>query len=205
MNGFAIDLNGYFNIYNDFIGGFNVVTPYYGTAESNPTNFANNSATAALVNRDLRSYQVFTNTNLTVKSYGIGFGISKKIYKNFELSANYNYSEFEFDKEKEPDFEASFNTPRHRIKASLGNDNLFKNFGASISGRWNTEYKWESTFADGMIDAATVIDFQANYNLTSLNSIIKFGATNIGGKEYGQVLGAGLIGQQYFISWTLLP
>jgi hypothetical protein len=32
----------------------------------------------------------------------------------------------------------------------------------------------------------------------------KMGASNIV-KEYGQVLGAGLIGQQYFASWTINP
>jgi hypothetical protein len=31
------------------------------------------------------------------------------------------------------------------------------------------------------------------------------GATNIGGKDYTQVLGAGAVGQQYYISWTLNP
>jgi hypothetical protein len=31
------------------------------------------------------------------------------------------------------------------------------------------------------------------------------GATNIGGKDYTQVLGAGAIGQQYYISWTIKP
>jgi iron complex outermembrane receptor protein len=56
-----------------------------------------------------------------------------------------------------------------------------------------------------MIESATVIDVQANYSLANLKSIIKIGATNIGGKEYGQVLGAGLIGQQYFVSWTITP
>jgi hypothetical protein len=140
-----------------------------------------------------------------VKSLGFGLGFSKKIYKDFELSGNYNFSEFDFDQAKDPDFEASFNTPKHRIKATLGNDKLFKNFGVSVSGRWNSEYIWESTFADGTIESATVIDAQANYSLTNLKSIIKIGATNLGGKEYGQVLGAGLIGQQYFVSWTVTP
>ena len=205
IKGFALDLNGYYNIYNDFIGGFNVVTPYYGNAETNPNDFSDNSATKALVNRDVRTYQVYTNTSLTVKSLGFGLGLSKKIYKDFELSGNYNYSQFDFDQAKDPDFEASFNTPKHRVKATLGNDKLFKNFGISVSGRWNSEYIWESTFADGIIQEATVIDAQANYNLTHLKSIIKIGATNIGGKEYGQVLGAGLIGQQYFVSWTITP
>jgi hypothetical protein len=204
IKGFALDINGYYNIYNDFIGGFNVVTPFYGTAETNPNITTNTSATA-LVNRDIRTFQVYTNTSLVVKSLGFGLGLSKKVYENFELSANYNYSQFDFDQAEDPDFEAYFNTPKHRVKATLGNDKLFKNFGASVSGRWNSEYVWESTFADGMIESATVIDVQANYSLANLKSIIKIGATNIGGKEYGQVLGAGLIGQQYFVSWTVTP
>jgi hypothetical protein len=35
--------------------------------------------------------------------------------------------------------------------------------------------------------------------------MIKVGATNLGGKEYRQVLGAGLIGQQVFVSFTVTP
>ena len=205
LKGFALDINGYYNTYNDFIGGFNVVNPLYGTAETNPSDISTTSAAAALVNRDIRVFQVYTNTSLVVKSLGFGLGLSKKIYKDFELSGNYNYSQFDFDQSKDPDFEASFNTPKHRVKATIGNDKLFKNFGISVSGRWNSAYIWESSFADGMISEATVIDAQANYSLTSLKSIIKIGATNIGGKEYGQVLGAGLIGQQYFVSWTITP
>ena len=74
-----------------------------------------------------------------------------------------------------------------------------------MSARWNSEYLWQASFADGMIDSATVIDAQLNYEFPSLKSTFKIGASNIGGKEYGQVLGAGLIGQQYFASWTINP
>jgi len=91
------------------------------------------------------------------------------------------------------------------VKATISNDNLFKNFGFNISGRWSDEYKWESTFADGMIDAATVIDAQISYLVPSIKSTFKLGATNIGGKEYRQLLGPGLIGQQYFLSLTVNP
>lgn len=204
FKGFALDVNGYYNVYNDFIGGYNVITPYYGQAATNPNNTTNQSGNA-LANRDFRTYQIYTNTDLTVKSLGAGLGISKKIYEDFELSGNYNYSQFDFDKEKDPDFEASFNTPKHRVKATISNDKIIGNLGMTISGRWNSAYLWESTFADGMISEATVIDLQANYNFTSLKSILKIGATNLGGKEYGQVIGAGLIGQQYFVSWTITP
>lgn len=204
VKGFSLDINGYYNIYNDFIGNLNVFTPYYGTAVTNP-DISTNTSAVALARRDAREYQLYTNTNLEVKSYGFGTGVTKKIYKNFELSGNYNYSAFDFDQAKDPNFEASFNTPKHRVKGTLSNDKLIGDLGVSVSARWNSEYLWESTFADGVITEATVIDVQANYNIKSLKSILKVGATNIGGKEYGQVIGAGLIGQQYFMSLTITP
>jgi outer membrane receptor protein involved in Fe transport len=205
IKGFSIDVNGYYNIYNDFIGNNLVIAPYFGTAETSPSNVAAGSAAQALSNRDFREYQVYTNTKSEITSVGFGLGVSKKVYKDFELSANYNFADFDFDQASDPGFEASFNTPKHRVKGTISNDKLIGNLGLSLSARWNTEYEWESSFADGIIEEATVIDVQANYSLKSLKSIIKVGATNIGGREYGQVLGAGLIGQQYFVSWTVTP
>jgi hypothetical protein len=40
---------------------------------------------------------------------------------------------------------------------------------------------------DGMIDAATVIDAQIIIRYSILKSTLKLGASNIAGKEYGQV------------------
>lgn len=214
FKGFSIDLNGYYNVYNNFIGNLNVVAPIYGTASETfdftlgaPTYMTNPAVQSlhALANGNRRVFQLYTNTDIEIKSIGFGAGISKKIYKDFEISANYNYAQFDFDQAADPSFEAGFNTPKHRVKASLSNDKLIGRLGASVSGRWNTSYKYESNFADGMIAEATVIDAQANYAIPSWKSILKIGATNIGGKEYGQVLGAGLIGQQCFVSWTITP
>ncbi|MFT7163755.1 MAG: outer membrane receptor protein involved in Fe transport [Flavobacterium sp.] len=206
----SIDVNGYYNIYNDFIGNLNVVAPYYGTTQDAPNATPNPAnpgfqTLAALQGGDFRVYQLYTNTAVEIQSLGFGLGLSKKVYRDFEVGVNYNYAEFKFDQEKDPSFEAGFNTPKHRVKASFGNEKLFKNFGFNVSGRYNTEYLWQSTMADGIIAAATVIDAQINYEFPKLKSTLKLGASNIGGKEYGQVLGAGLIGQQYFASWTINP
>jgi outer membrane receptor protein involved in Fe transport len=212
IKGFNIDVNGYYNIYNDFIGNLVVQTPYYGKTLDNiaisgtpDINNPNQQSVIAVINKDLREYQLYTNTDIEIKSLGLGLGVSKKIYKDFELSANYNYAEFDFDQAKDPSFEAGFNTPKQRVKGSISNDKLFPNFGFNVSARWNSEYKWESTMVDGMIDAATVIDAQVSYTITKLKSTLKIGAANLGGKEYTQVLGAGAIGQQYFASWTINP
>jgi len=204
IGGYSIDLNGYYNVYNNFIGGYNVIAPYYGSAVTNP-DVATNTSASALANRDFRIYQVYTNTSLQIKSIGLGLGLAKKVYKNFEISANYNYAQFDFDQAKDPSFEASFNTPKHRIKGSISNDQIFENWGFNVSARWNDEYLWQSPFADGIIDSATVLDAQVSYGIPRFKSIIKIGATNLFGKEYTQVLGAGAIGQQYFIALTFNP
>lgn len=208
LKGFDFDINGYYNTYNDFIGNLTVVAPYYGIASQNAT-FAPGSpefqSAFALTQNDRRAYQLYTNTDVEINSLGFGFGVGKKVYKNFEINANYNYAQFDFDQAKDPSFEPGFNTPKHRAKLSLGNDQLFKNFGFNVSGRWNSEYLYQSSFADGMISEATVIDAQINYSIPFLKSTIKVGASNIGGKEYRQILGAGAIGSQYFASLTINP
>ena len=205
-----IDVNGYYNIYNNFIGNTNAFATYYGIAQDSPSSVVNPAdegfqSVYAISKGDYRYFQLYTNTDLEIHSRGIGIGLSKRMFATYDFSVNYNFAEFDFDQNKEPDFEAGFNTPKHRVKASIGNEKLFKNFGFNASARWNTEYKWESTFADGMIASATVIDAQINYGIPKLKSVLKIGATNLGGKDYTQVLGAGAVGQQYYISWTINP
>ncbi len=206
----SVDINGYYNTYNNFIGNLNVVAPLYGKAQDapNPAGGATDLGTQslhALQNGNYRAFQLYTNTGVEIKSLGFGLGLAKKVYKDFEVGVNYNYAEFNFDQSQDPSFEAGFNTPKHRVKASFGNEKLFDNFGFNVSGRWNSEYLWQSTMVDGIIKSATVIDAQVNYNMPKLKSTLKIGAANIGGKEYIQVLGAGSIGQQYFASWTINP
>ena len=209
-----IDLNGYYNTYNNFIGNLVVIAPLYGTASETfdfaqgaPTYVTNPAVQTlhALGNGNFRAYQLYTNTDVKIQSLGVGIGLSKKMFGNYDFGISYNYAQFNFDQAKDPGFEAGFNTPKHRVKASIGNEKLFENFGFNASVRWNNKYLWESTMVDGMIAAATVVDAQINYGIPKIKSLIKLGATNIGGKDYIQVLGAGAVGQQYYISWTLNP
>ncbi|MCV9927685.1 TonB-dependent receptor [Flavobacterium sp. LS1R49] len=202
---FSIDLNAYYNIYNNFMNTARVISPYYGKVGTDVTNPDVLQSYQALAFGDRRVYQVYTNTSAQITSFGVGAGLSKKVYKDFEVGVSYNYSQFNFDQSKDPGFVAGFNTPKHRIKGSFGNSKLFKNFGFNMNVRWNTAYLWEASFADGIVPENTVFDAQVNYGIPKLKSVIKVGATNIFGKDYIQVIGAGLIGQQWFASWTINP
>lgn len=204
-NDLSIDINGYYNIYNDFINQARVFAPYYGNYSNvnNPIDVSN--SITAIANKDRREYNLYTNSQTQVTSVGFGIGLGKKVFKDFEVNVNYNFADFEFDQEKDPSFIAGFNTPKHRVKASLGNDKLFKNFGFNTNVRWNTEYLWESNFGDGMVPENTVFDAQINYAIPALKSVLKVGGNNVFGKDYIQVIGAGAIGQLWYASWTINP
>lgn len=204
-NNLSVDVNSYYNIYNDFLNQSRVYAPLYGTVGENTSGGPVLTAVDAVNNNDLRTFQVYSNSKTQVTSVGFGIGISKKVYKDFELGVNYNHAQFEYDEEKDPNFIPGFNTPKHRVKASLGNNRLFTNFGFNINVRWSDEYLWQSSFADGIVPENTVLDAQINYGIPAIKSAIKVGANNLFGDDYIQVIGAGAIGQQWYVSWTINP
>lgn len=205
-NGLSVDINAYYNIYNDFLNQSRVITPYYGLV-NNGQNPAEQVALGyqALAFGDRRVYQVYTNSRTEVSSYGVGVGLSKKVYKDFELGANYNYAGFEYDASEDPSFVPGFNTPKHRVKGSFGNPNAIANFGFNFNVRWSSEYLWQSSFGDGIVPENTVFDAQVSYAIPKWKTMIKVGGSNLFGKDYIQVIGAGRIGQLLYAQLTINP
>lgn len=201
-NDLSVDINGYYNIYNDFLNQSRVYTPLYGTVGTQ-------TGIDAIDNNDLRTFQLYSNSKTQVTSVGFGIGLSKKVYRNFEVGVNYNHAQFEYDEAKDPDFIPGFNTPKHRVKGSLGNDSLVKTskfqLGFNTNVRWSNEYLWQSTFADGMIPENTVLDAQLTMGFPTMKTVLKIGGNNIFGEDYLQVIGAGRIGQQWFVGLTINP
>ena len=191
-----LDANVYYNIYNGFINQKIVITPENGST-------SDASGIADIVTGQYQAFQVYTNSTTEVKSYGFVIGGSIKFAKNFIFGANYTYAKFDFDQAKDPDFSAGFNTPQNQVKISIGNSNLFKNFGFNIDGRYKGDYLWESSIANAEMPETYLVDAQINYGIPSIKSVIKVGATNLGGKEYQSAVGTGNIGSQYYISLTI--
>ena len=201
----ALDMSAYYNKYEDFIGNKTVVVPHYGLVNFSDIHpfVQQPNALIAIGNQDYQPFQVYTNSAADVKSYGGSIGMTTKIFGNYNLGINYTYAKFDFDQESDPDYEAGFNTPEHKVKVGFGNTSLFENFGFNVDVRWSDEYLWESTFADAIIDARTVIDAQLNYSVPKIKSLFKVGGTNLGGKEYMSAPGVGAIGSLYYVSWVV--
>ncbi|WP_282079887.1 TonB-dependent receptor [Aquimarina algiphila] len=192
-----LDGSIYYNQYEDFIANENVIVPGVGRVNGTPAEQAA-AATAAANIQTRKIFTASTNSDVDISSYGFIAGVTTEI-KGFDLGVNYTFAEQDFDQNEDPDFVSGFNTAKHRVKATFGKDELFKNFGFNVSGRWSDEYLWESDFGTGMIPSFTVVDAQINYAIPKLKTKLKIGANNITGEEYFTAIGSGFIGSQYYV------
>jgi outer membrane receptor protein involved in Fe transport len=204
----SVDVSAYYNSYQDFIANRTVIVPNYGNVDlSDITDLTpvggapTPNALIAASNGDFTPFQLYSNSNADINSYGAAIGINTKVFGDFDFGINYTYAKLDFDQASDPDFETNFNTPEHKVKASFGNPNLFDNFGFNVNWRWNDAFLWESTFADGRVTARSLFDVQINYRMKK--STFKLGAANILGHEYLSAPGVGTIGAQYFVSWVI--
>ncbi len=195
----AIDASGYFNQYKKFIGQTQTLVPLYGEAGDGGLSLL------ALQNGDFEVYQVYTNSQEDLTSYGGTIGIDSKI-AGFDVGANYTYTKLEDAEElRTRGIRVNFNSPEHKVKLSLGKTDLFKNFGFGINYRWSDSYFWEASFSDGDVPAYSVLDAQINYSAPKIKSVFKLGGSNLLADEYFQAIGSGLIGSIYYLSWTINP
>lgn len=199
-----VDGSVYYNSYKDFIANENVISTFYGNVDLSDTlPDGTPLAVAAIANGDSEVYQTYTNADEDVNSYGAAIAISAKVFDGFDLNMNYTYAYLDFDREANPDFRTQFNTPEHKVKASFGKTELFKNFGFNTSWRWSDTFFWEASFGDGVVPSFHVFDAQINYTVPEIKSVFKLGVANLLNEEYFTAFGTGQIGAQYYVSWTI--
>ena len=204
-NKLNIDAYAYYNRYRDFIRQETVIAPNFGNVGLNDINELASvpNALIALDNGDFTPFQVYTNSSSKIESYGMSFELEKSITKTLNLRANYTFAEANIETE-EVNFQARFNTPKHKVKASIESVNFFKSkLGLKINWRWSDSYLWESDFASGVLPARSNIDAQLNFKIPKLKSIIKIGGVNITRNEFISAPGASLVGSFYYVNWSL--
>lgn len=186
-NKMLVDLNGYYTIYKDFIGGEIVVSKEATTHQGNPVPAGS-------------LFSPYVNNPNNVNSYGFGLGIEYKLLKGYTLSGSYNYATFEED---EDSFISGFNMPENKINVGIGNRRINKtNLGFNINFRWQDAYLWESSFGNWNVPEFGVLDAQLSYRIPSIKTIAKLGGTNLLGGDYRTNFGAPFVGQQFYISLT---
>lgn len=182
-----VDLNAYFTTYQDFIGGQIVAVKL-------PTSHQGKPVPAGSL------YSVYNNSLENVTSMGAGLGFTYSLPRNFSINGSYSYATFEAT--ETADFRAGFNTPENKFNVGLSNRKLFNNFGFNVNFRWQEGFLWQSSYGEWNVPEFGVIDAQINYKLSALRSMVKIGATNLGGGDYRTNLGAPFVGQMYYLSLT---
>lgn len=184
-----IDVNAYYNSYEDFIGSLDV-------ASKNETTHQGEVVPAGTI------FSPYVNSPATVSSFGIGLGVTYNLPSNFQLLFNYNYATFDEDTDQDPEFRAGFNTPENKFNIGLANRKVAKNVGFNVNFRWQEGFVWQSDFGEWEVPEYGVIDAQVNYKVSSIKTIVKIGGTNLFGGDYRTNFGGPFVGQQYYISLT---
>jgi hypothetical protein len=193
-----IDAAYYYNIYDDFIAQFRV--------RKAAAAFTGNPATdqqiaASLLSGDAsNTFQLYTNLDQTVKSRGAVFGVDFSLPNNFALSTNYNWNELITD--RDGGFIFDFNTPEHKVNVSFGNRRLTNNLGFNVTYRWQEEFDWTSSFANGTVPSVSTVDAQVSYRVPELKSIVKVGGSNITNNRHFLNYGGPNLGAIYYVSLT---
>lgn len=180
-----LELNYYNTTYKNFIGQLPVISKVSTTHQGEQIDAGT-------------LWAPYTNSPSTIKSDGYGLGLTYHLPNNFVINGNYTHTTF--SGEQSEGFLTQFNTPENRYNLGLGNTNVVKNLGFNINFSYQDEFIWESLYGTGTMSSYSLIDAQVNYRLTSLKTMVKIGATNLGGSDYRTSFGSSYIGQTYFVS-----
>ena len=194
----SIDLAAHWSTFNNFIASKQVVVPFYGS-------IADGSIVRAIANNDFQIFSVDNNTEEVVTTMGVNVGLESKIINDkFDFGATFSYNEMDRSN-IDSNFDTYFNTPKIRTKFTFGSTEISDDFSFNVSARYHNSYYWDSTFMSGQIPATWAFDAAMNFQVPELNGNVKVGATNFTGKDYMMMPGSGMIGSQYYVTFTLNP
>ena len=200
-NKLVIDIDGYYNKYDGFLGQVEVAVPLNNTVKVG----TDQSVIAMLSsNRDAQQtrYRVYTNARNTYTNYGSSLGLTYNFYKKYTISGNVNYNDIVTNDEKDV-FVTGFNTPKWATNLSFGNREIFPNIGFNIVWRWQKEFLWESPLVNGEIPAYNTFDAQVSLRVPQAKTTVKLGGSNIFNKTYVQYAGGPTIGGLYYVAITI--
>ncbi|MDH3712175.1 MAG: TonB-dependent receptor, partial [Cyclobacteriaceae bacterium] len=189
-----VDINYYHNNYDGFIANRPVLS-------AGPVVRRGETLTNAIGGTNILM-NPYVNVSEDISSDGIGVGLTWNMGQGYSLGGSYNWADFTVDAQVTEGFLAGFNTPEHKFSINFGNRNIGENIGFNLAFRWQDDFLWESTFGTGVISDFGVFDFQVNYKVESIKSVIKLGGTNLLGGDYRTNIGAGFVGSQYYLAIT---
>ena len=183
-----VDVYGYYGQYKDFLG--RLVTVQSST----------NSPIALGDTANGNRISIPVNSADKVKTYGFGASFDLRLPKNFTFGVNFASDVLT---DVPTNFVASFNSPKYKVNASLGNSGFGpkKRLGFNMAYRWTQSFYYQADFANGNLPDVQTLDGQISYKFPSTKSVLKLGATNLFNQYYYNAPGNSQIGGLYYISF----
>ncbi len=197
-NKLLIDFTYYHNTYQDFIGIVRLVKP-----KTSPLQDMFLAARQINNSTEREVFFIYNNARETVRSQGISVNIDFTSTGGFIVGINGAWAALNSDP-SDPII-PGFNTPKLKINYTLGHNNITPNMGFKVNLRTRTSYDWESNFGDGRVDDYFNIDVQLNLRLPTINSLLKFGMSNLGNEYYANTFGGPRIGALPYVQITYDP
>ncbi|MFA6084577.1 TonB-dependent receptor [Mucilaginibacter sp.] len=189
----SVDVDFYYNKYDNFIAQVEVNVPNTQKADSIPY-YLNDK------NKQAR-YRIWTNSQSKVYNIGGSFGLSYQLLQKFQLSGNVTYAKLQ-RKTNEDALEDGFNTPQWITNLSFGGNRVAGNFGFNVTYKWQSGYYWQSFLVNGDVDSYGTVDVQVNYDFIKTKLNVKLGASNLTNQYYNSFLGGPAIGGFYYTTLT---
>jgi outer membrane receptor protein involved in Fe transport len=189
MKKIMLDLNVFYNIYEDLIGD-QLVTSMHETVHH------------GVVVPAGTPWSPYVNSPETVTSLGAGLGVNYNFYKGFSFIGNYSFQQYTAD--EEGGFIAGFNTPNNKVTVGVNTRKISNSipFGFAVNYRWQESFLWNSGFGDWTVPEYGVVDANLSYRASKMKTIFKIGGTNLFGGDYRPNYGSSFVGQQYYVSLT---
>ncbi|WP_339901906.1 carboxypeptidase-like regulatory domain-containing protein [uncultured Cyclobacterium sp.] len=209
-NRLLIDFAYYYNRYNNFISQTAIRKapgPVYPGAEADSDEAAINAVNAPSLLTPIttpgqeNTFQTYTNIiDREVRAHGLVLGVNFNLPRNFTIGGNYNYNELltEF----EAGYLSEFNTPKHKTNIIFGNRKLTDKLGFNLAYRYQSAFRWESSFARGNVPEIHNLDAQISYKVKRIKSILKLGGSNVLNNRYYLNFGGPTSGAIYYLSIT---
>ncbi|MDH3243388.1 MAG: TonB-dependent receptor [Saprospiraceae bacterium] len=190
FNSVYLDASYYYSIYNDFLG-FNIgANASFDPVSGFPTR--------------IRVFRYAANSINQVTTQGFSFGLNYYFARRYSLNGNYSWNKLNKELEDDPIIPA-FNTPEHKFNIGIAGRDL-SGFSKNPIG-FNVNYKWIDAFVfegspqfTGNIPQYSLLDAQVNYNVRSINTTIKIGASNLLNNQKFQTYGGPRVGRLAYVS-----
>jgi len=186
-----LDVDFYYNRYNNFIAQVEMNIPKTNIADSIPFYLNEKSKQDR--------YRMWTNSSTTAYNYGAGLGLRYTFLQGFRASGNLTFAKLQ-RRSRGDGLEDGFNTPQWIVNVSAGHDRIYKNVGFTVTYRWQSDYYWQSFLVNGNVPAYQTVDAQVTSHWQKMS--VKIGGSNIFNHYYHSFLGGPAIGGFYYCTVT---